>query len=186
VKNILIVFVVLAIFWQVIYPKYQSYKYEKEAREYLKTTWVDETKREISSRQPQGLQIDFLNQYPNIRIYQKFLVDAVPIPELLDKQAFQKAWCSQLNGLTAMEATPRLAMLNVFEQDRVTFYLTIKDKFGKELFSFQQRISECPNFHKIRDAKQGDVIEDTKEVTFIPSAAPAAQSAPREQAASVQ
>lgn len=185
-KNILIVFGILMIFWQVIYPKYQSYRYEKEAREYLKTTWADETKKEISSRQPKGLQIDFLNQYPNIRIYQNFLVDVVPIPELLEKENFQKAWCSQLNVLTAVEAKPRLAMLNVFEQDKVTFYLTIKDKFGKELFSFQQRISECPNFHKIRDAKQGEVIQESQNANFVPSVAPAVQNSSNEQAASLQ
>jgi len=48
-KNIIIAIGILMIFWQVIYPKYQSYKYEKVAREYLKTTWADDTKKEISS-----------------------------------------------------------------------------------------------------------------------------------------
>lgn len=184
-KNVMIVIAILMIFWQVIYPKYQSYKYEKQAREYLKTTWSDDTKKEIASRQPPGLQIDLLNQYPNIRIYQNFLVNAVAIPELLNKQTFQKAWCSQLNGLTAMEIKPRLAMLNVLEQDKVTFYLITKDKFGKEIFSFQQRISACPNFDKIRTAKQGEIIEEPREVTRVPSAAPAVESSSSERAASL-
>ncbi|SDY75200.1 hypothetical protein [Acinetobacter kyonggiensis] len=185
-KNIIIAIGILMIFWQVIYPKYQSYKYEKVAREYLKTTWADDTKKEISSKQPQGLHVELLNQYPNIRIYQNFLVDIVAIPELLNKDTFQQAWCGQLNGLTAMEVKPRLAMLKVFEQDKVTFYLIVKDKFGKEIFSFQQRISECPNFDKLRVAKQGEVIAETKEETFVPSAAPAVMSSPSESAASVQ
>ena len=77
VRNIIIVVGVLMVFWQVIFPKYQSYKYEKVAREYFKTNLFEDVQKEISSKQTQGLQVDFLNQYPNIRIYQNFLVDVV-------------------------------------------------------------------------------------------------------------
>ena len=186
VRNIIIVVGVLMVFWQVIFPKYQSYKYEKEAREYFKTNLFEDVQKEISSKQTQGLQVDFLNQYPNIRIYQNFLVDVVAVPELLNKDTFQQVWCGQWNTLTEIEPRRRSAMMNVLEQDNVTFYSVTKDKFGKEIFSFQQRISDCPNFAKIREAKQGEVIEETQEVTFMPTAAPAVSSHQSEAAASVQ
>ncbi|MBP8005916.1 MAG: hypothetical protein KAZ18_03350 [Acinetobacter sp.] len=185
-KNILIVSVVLLIFWQLIFPKYQSYKYEKEARRYLQTTWADETQKEIASSQSQDFKVDILNQYPNMRIYQNFLVDVVFVPGSLNNNTFQKLWCSKLNQLTRLEIKPRSAMLKVFEQDKVTFNLIVKDKFGKELFSFQQQVSECPNFIKLRTAKKDEVIEETRQVTFVPSAAPAVRSSPSEPAAFVQ
>ncbi|QNX05807.1 hypothetical protein [Acinetobacter seifertii] len=176
-KNITIVIALLTIFWTWIFPKYQIYNYEKEARDLLKNNFAQEMKQKLLSQPSQKIiKYDVLNHYPDIRIYHDFQIKAEEIPKLQEPEEFKINLCNQWNYLTSFDSQKREAFLNVLEKDKVTFHITVKDKFGQEVFYIKQRISECPNFFKIRNAKQGEVIEEPKPVTFLPQAAPAVRT----------
>lgn len=177
---------VLLILVYVGYPKYKMMEREDDARAFLKGPFIEEVERET---QPQaelsGFKVDILNQYPNFRIYQKYHLEVSKLPKLpanID-HLMKKGMCEQVNLLRNYQGNPKdlQALKNVFEEDKVTFFIIVQDKFGQEIVQFKQQISECskldletPNTEKTQQPTMTEPVE----------AAPAATE-PVEAAASV-
>lgn len=116
-------------------------------------------------------KIDFsvLDQYPNIRFYMRNTAYAgKDLPEGLRRMA-QTMSCDSIKSFRAMEYKERTALLNVLEEDQITFYVSLKNKFGAELAAHQQKLSACSNFLALRNLKE--------EVALVPAQAPVIPSA---------
>lgn len=91
-------------------------------------------------------KIDFsvLDQYPNIRFYMRNTAYAgKDLPEGL-RRMVQTMSCDSIEAFRAMEYKERTALLNVLEEDQITFYVSLKNKFGAELAAHQQKQTYTP------------------------------------------
>ena len=139
----------LGVFWG--YPQYQIMQLEDEARTNLKSggfsSFVEQAKPVM-----QAMKMDFsvLDQYPNIRFYMR---NTVYEGDQLDdqvKENLKVMSCESIDSFKLMEAKARTAMLNVLEEDQITFHIYLKNKLGKELLHHEQKLSQCVNFSTLR------------------------------------
>ena len=146
---VLIAVIGLGVFWG--YPKYQIMQLEDEARTNLKSGGFAQFK---ANYQPlmQAAKVDFdvLDQYPNIRFYMRnTLYEGSTLPAPVQVQ-MQSMPCASIETFKVLEAKARTAMLNVLEEDQITFHIHLKNKLGAELMHHEQKLSQCPNFMTLR------------------------------------
>ncbi|MGA8884200.1 MAG: hypothetical protein WB445_11455 [Acinetobacter sp.] len=123
-------------------------------------------------------KIDFsvLDQYPNIRFYMRNTAYAgKDLPEGLRRMA-QTMSCDSIESFRTMEYKERTALLNVLEEDQITFHVSLKNKFGTELAAHQQKLSACSNFLALRNLKEEDG-QRSQEAALVPAQAPVIPSA---------
>lgn len=158
------------------YPKYQVMKLEYEVRSNLKSGGFAEIEAQYRPIM-NAAKIDFsvLDQYPNVRFYMRntqFEGKELPdnFREMVDKMS-----CDSIQSFRSLEEKERTAVLNVLEEDQVVFYISLKNKFGAELASHQQKLSACPSFTALRNLKNDE--QASEQNTITPAAVPAIPSA---------
>lgn len=141
--------VILVVLVSVGYPKYKSMQKEDEIRAFLKSqTFTEQVK---TQSQPMArlmsFELDMLNHYPNIMIYQTYPFVASSAPKMISdvEKVLKKQMCQTQNMIAKSDLSEkdRKAFINVLNKDNVTFHLIIKDKYGKELLNVSQTLSKC-------------------------------------------
>ena len=159
------------------YPKYQIMKLEDKMRSTLKSGGFAQFEAQYRPFM-NAAKIDFsvLDQYPNIRFYMRNTAYAgKDLPEGLRRMA-QTMSCDSIESFRAMEYKERTALLNVLEEDQITFHVSLKNKFGTELAAHQQKLSACSNFLALRNLKEEDG-QRSQEAALVPAQAPVIPSA---------
>ena len=158
------------------YPKYQVMQLEDEVRSNLKSGGFAEIEAQYRPIM-NAAKIDFsvLDQYPNVRFYMRNTqFEGKELPDNL-REMVDKMSCDSIQSFRSLEEKERTAVLNVLEEDQVVFHISLKNKFGAELTSHQQKLSTCPNFTALRNLKNDE--QATEQNTITPAAVPAIPSA---------
>ena len=174
----------LGVFWG--YPQYQLMQLENEMRTNLKSggfsSFVEQAKPVM-----QAMKLDFsvLDQYPHIRFYMRnTLYTGKDLPDGVTAMVKTMS-CNSIDSFRTMESTARTALLNVLEEDQITFHVSVKNRFGAELATHQQKMAECPNFLQLKHYKEGDPLPPMPSLNHqVPSVAPAVSTSTQERAAS--
>lgn len=159
------------------YPKYQVMQLEDEVRSNLKSGGFAEIEAQYRPLM-NAAKIDFsvLDQYPNVRFYMRNTqFEGKELPDNL-REMVDKMSCDSIQSFRSLEEKERTAVLNVLEEDQVVFHISLKNKFGAELASHQQKLSACPSFTALRNLKH-DAEQGAEQNTITSAAAPVISSA---------
>ena len=158
------------------YPKYQMMQLEDEARHDLKSGGFAQFEAKYRPLM-RAAKIDFsvLDQYPNIRFYMRNTAySGADLPEDV-RSMVSTMGCESMESFRPMEEKARTALLNVLEEDQVTFHISLKNKFGAELAGHQQKLSACPNFLTLKNLEQA-TDPSPPQMTLTPAPAPSIPS----------
>ena len=147
-KIVALVAILVAIY--VGFPKYKQNQRENNVREFLKRPFVGAVKEEASgAAHLRGFQMDILNHYPDFRIYQTFPFSKSEAPNLIQNVdlILRQQMCKTINQISNsdMPQNDIEALFTVFKEDKVTFHLIVKDKYGVEMFKTSQMVDDCKN-----------------------------------------
>ncbi|MFV5491480.1 hypothetical protein [Acinetobacter sp. ASP199] len=183
---IIVIFVAvisLGIFWA--YPKYEMMQLEDQARQQLQSGRFAELEAQYKPLlQREKVDFSVLDQYPNIRFYTRRLEDENKKLSVKSEQNVKNIACDSVEAFQNFDQKSRTAVLNVIEKDQIVFHMNVKNKFGIDMMQHQQKLSDCPNFVRLRALKVGEeYVPPPKENQQVDMVAPAVSTSVAEEAA---